>query len=64
MEVSALYWAVVVAAVLWEKEPEPWETTGATELPYIPEGGCPPCTLLPTDPEQTAHSESEGVKSH
>lgn len=27
-----LYGAAVVAAALWEYEPEPWETTGATEL--------------------------------
>lgn len=47
-----VYGAVVVAAALWEKEPEPWETTGATEVLYSPEPGCPPWALLPTDPEQ------------
>lgn len=47
-----LYWAVVVAAALWEKEPEPWEATGATEVPYTPEPGCAPWALVPTDPEQ------------
>lgn len=52
VEVSVLYGAVVVAAEPWEKELEPWEATGATEVPYIPEPGCPPWALLPTDPEQ------------
>lgn len=57
-----LYGAVVVAAALWGKEPEPWETTGATELPYAPEG-CPPWALLPTDPEQQwrGHNELENT---
>lgn len=32
VEESVLYGAAVVAAALWEQEPEPWETTGATEL--------------------------------
>lgn len=57
---SAVYGAVVAAAAaaaaaaaLWEKEAEPWETTGATEPLYIPGPGCPPCALLPTDPEGT-----------
>ena len=54
-----LYGAVVVAAALWGKEPEPWETTGATELVYTPEPGCPPWALLPTDPEEPRWIHSE-----
>ncbi|TNN37238.1 hypothetical protein EYF80_052591 [Liparis tanakae] len=54
-EVSAPYCAVVVAAAPWEKEAEPWETTGATGLPYIPgPPGCPPWTFPPAEPEATA----------
>lgn len=61
-----LYGAVVVAAALWEKEPELWETTGATELLYTPEPGCPPWALLPTDPEEPwrRHSELDNNISH
>lgn len=54
-----LYGAVVVAAALWEKEPELWETTAATEAPYTPEPGCAPWALLPTDPEQQRREETQ-----
>lgn len=58
-----LYGAAVVAAVLWEKEPELWETTDGTEVPYTPEPACPPWALRPTAPEQQRRMHSDQTQS-
>lgn len=58
-----VYGAAVVAAVLWEKEPELWETTDGTEVPYTPEPACPPWALRPTAPEQQRRMHSDQTQS-